>query len=144
VAKAIDTCFLCDSIPCRCFGNARKSRASSSKQGNPEPTPAVAQKKVALPTRTPITVPVVKSAKPRARFDPSSIKNIQTEEEAELRRAATVLAMAFELDVETLESHRNLIDLPAWKIDAMIWKQKARGEAKENANSVGSLARMGE
>jgi hypothetical protein len=40
-----------------------------------------------------------------------------------MRAALTALADAGLLHWEELERHRDTIELPAWRIDALIWRQ---------------------
>lgn len=119
--KGGDDCLLCSPDPCEC--NKRSARKSTGAPAKP--------KAVALPPRKPVgapvtsTVPVVEpEPQPRARFNPSSVRNIRSEEDLMHRRAITVLVNAGLIDVDYLDAHRREIDLPDWQIDALIWKHQ--------------------
>jgi len=64
----------------------------------------------------------VRQVNPNVKFT-----SARTDDDAEFRRALTVLAEAELLNDEALREHRGLLNLPSWKIDALIWK--AQGHA---------------
>jgi hypothetical protein len=102
-----------------------------------------AEPKVKVPVRIPNTVPSsvltpIPAWRP-ARVNPENgepetpgllepqltkqVRQFRSQEETELRAALTVLADAELLCAEDLERERERIDLPSWRIDALIWKQ---------------------
>lgn len=71
----------------------------------------------ALPGETPGQL------EPELRSKTQQVRQYRSQEETELRIALTVLADAELLCPEDLERERERIDLPSWRIDALIWRQ---------------------
>lgn len=121
----IDECMFCERIPCQCGRPARpdkSSRAGSTKTDRPTRSPS---RNDAEPSRPPVKIPRAATAtdyRPvvAARTIPV-VRQVISEDDLELRRALTVLAEI--ISAEDLEANRHMIDLPSWKVDALIWKQ---------------------
>lgn len=125
-----DTCMFCNQLPCSCSKKTPVKKTPKSRVAKPaaaavtttpqpiapEPKRTVTPIRVTSPPRRPI-------ANLNSRPDHSAIRSVKSDDERELARAITVLANAGLLHKSELARHRKLIDLPAWRVDALIWKQ---------------------
>lgn len=101
-----DSCMFCGANPCECNKPAKKAAVPRVKQVKPviqKLTPSV----VARPTKPAL----------------QAVARVRDQEKAELGRAITVFADLDMLHRDELEKHRDIIDLPRDRIDAMIWRQ---------------------
>lgn len=119
-----DACMFCDHNPCTC------TKVKRAKLG-PAPTPhraAGSASEVGPAAENPVSAPPVASEGPtRVRPNLASVARVRDEEkdtETEaLAYAVTLFAERDMLHRDSLTEHRDLVRLPAYKIDAMIWRQ---------------------
>lgn len=131
-------CMFCDPAPCACGKKPSRPRASSTKKSPPpvetkepapppppvEPSPVSVRRVPSIPRpRLPIKSGSTGAIQGGAR----PVRNVplpqpDTEEENRMFRQA-LTALAPLLCAEDLEQHRDKIDLPSHRVDALIWRQ---------------------
>lgn len=119
-----DVCMFCDQLPCRCGKPPREPKAPRAPKTEPSrPTfkQPVQQIPVKVPSKVPGGVQAVKIDRPQPVAP--VIKEIRSQEEVDMRNALTALADAELLCAEDLAKHKAMIDLPSWRIEALIWRQ---------------------
>jgi hypothetical protein len=116
-----DECMFCGGNPCECNKPSKPTRIRKVPTGE---TPAVAPpaKRLRPPAKVPHAA-TVRSPAPAQRT-PAPVKQYRTEEEQQWRRAITIIAESGLIGEDELTKHRASINLPPWKIDALIWKSQ--------------------
>lgn len=116
---SLDFCLICSPAPCEC--NAKPKKAVAKKQAKkPDPAEPASQ-----PERQ---QQAISPARPRKRPGLSSVRGVtktqeQVDEEAEMRRAVTVLIKSGIVAAESIREHRDLVDLTDIEIKAILWRQ---------------------
>lgn len=110
VKNTVDFCMLCGAVPCEC-----------SKKPDKKSTTRRTVKSVTLPPPPVSAAPKIVKARPNL----SVIRAVKSADELEMEQAISVLAAADMLHYQHLIEYRQIIDLPAHRIDAMIWRQRA-------------------
>lgn len=131
----IDDCIFCECRPCRCVelvrpgrkaaqrvpssAVVRESRPPAAPDAHAPTTPKLIAKRLKPPS-APTSVAVLEAPLVKTRPE---VRDIRSQEETDLRMALTALADAELLCAEDLVRERNRIELPKWRIDALIWRQ---------------------
>lgn len=132
----IDECLFCESLPCVCGKPKNPSKPKRAAAAEPASNSSVPR--AVRPPRSPrpaasdgndvqkLPVKIPNRAAPSSVPQPTraAVREIRSQEETDLRMALTALADAGLLCADDLEANRKLIDLPSWKVDALIWRQR--------------------
>lgn len=125
---AAENCMLCgQNHTGQCGGQPVRPKIQRAKKPSPPPAPPTS----AAPAGTPGKVGPSEdtgSSEPelfteRARPNLSSVQRVRDPHDAAVGRALTIFATQIGIHHEDLTRYRDLIDLPDYKIDAMIWRQ---------------------
>lgn len=124
-----DVCIFCMQNPCRC-GKPDKPKAaprklSTSPVATPAPSRTSGRPLDGAPSEVGSNAVVASAAAspPTRRPNLASVARVKNTELEALAYAVTCFAEKDMLHRDSLVEHRDLIRLPAYRIDAMIWKQ---------------------
>lgn len=130
----VDECMFCGFAPCACNKPA-KPVATTKEVKAPQPkapranlptthNPGISPSPVAPPIREvrQAGVPGLPAASAPKTLH---VKQYRSTEEEQWRRAITLIATVLGLSEADLVKHRDSLDLPDWKIEALIWRSQA-------------------
>ena len=122
----VEECMFCERLPCECNKKVKPKPAAKSAPKKAPPTTVTDSVAPAQNPVSPVKIPsAAKSAvqsTPPAQKSSVQFTSARTDERALERYALTVLAESEILAADSLREIRDRLDLPSWKIDALIWK----------------------
>lgn len=121
-----ELCILCEKSPCEC-NKPKKAASKSAIRSAPRQQPAQdepRQKVLKIQQAAPTTA---RRALPAAVRSPQPLPRTaqeQSDDDADMRRALTVICQSGLMCIEDIQRLRNELDMTAVEIDALIWRRK--------------------